>query len=477
MYEKILSAECLSAFPRVDEAKLDSALERELSASPFKLVVLDDDPTGVQTVHDVSVFTDWTAESIRAGFAEPGRLFYILTNSRSFTAEKTEAVHREIAGTVAKEARGRAYLLLSRCDSTLRGHYPLETETLRGATAEAGGYEADGEILCPFFKEGGRYTIGNVHYVRSGEELLPAGQTEFARDRTFGYRFSDLREYIEEKTQGRCLASDVLCVPLDQLRGMDVDGVTEMLMTARGFRRIVVNAVDYCDLKVFCVALYRAMARGKRFIFRTAAGLVKIMGGISDRPLLTRQELAAGESGGLVVVGSHTKKTTEQLERLLALPCAAGVEFCADLALEGDGALIEEARRVSGECEAILRAGKTAVCYTSRGLLSVEGESAEDALRRSVRISEGVCGVVERLRAIPSFLVAKGGITSSDIGVKALRVKRATVLGQIRPGIPVWRLGPESRFPGVPYVIFPGNTGEAETLRDVVAILNGMETN
>ena len=90
---------------------------------------------------------------------------------------------------------------------------------------------------------------------------------------------------------------------------------------------------------------------------------------------------------------------------------------------------------------------------------------------RSVRISEAVQSVVGNLQITPAFIIAKGGITSSDVGVKALGVRRALVLGQIQPGVPVWRTGPESKFPGMTYVIFPGNVGEERTLRDAVSTL------
>lgn len=477
MNERPIGAEVLRRYPPVDEAALEALLQTELAAARVKLVVLDDDPTGVQTVHGVSVYTDWSRESVCQGFAEKNRLFYILTNSRGLTEEQTVAAHREIARTVAEAARetGVDYLLVSRGDSTLRGHYPLETETLRRATVEAGGPAADGEVLCPFFKEGGRFTVGNVHYVRYGDELVPAGSTEFAQDKTFAYRASDLREYVEEKTAGAYPADEVGCVTIEALRRMDVDGICGQLMAARDFQKIVVNAVDYCDLKVFCVALYRAVAQGKRFIFRSAAGLVKVLGGVPDRPLLTRAEMILRETGngGIVVVGSHTQKTTAQLERLLALDGTEGIPFHSSLVLTGGAAFSAEIDRVVEKSEAVIRSGKTAVCYTDRELLSVAGESREEALLRSVKISEGVCALVERLRTEPAFIIAKGGITSSDIGTKALRVRRAEVMGQIRPGIPVWRLGPESKFPGVPYVIFPGNTGDVETLREAVEILQG----
>ena len=115
----------------------------------------------------------------------------------------------------------------------------------------------------------------------------------------------------------------------------------------------------------------------------------------------------------------------------------------------------------------------TVAVYTKRRLLSVKGDTPEQALARSVRISEAVQQLAGRLRTAPGFIVAKGGITSSDVGTKALHVKRAWVQGQIGPGVPVWRTGPESRFPGIPYIIFPGNVGGDTLLRDVVKTLMG----
>lgn len=471
-----LNASVLNTFPPVDEAAVVALLAAELARDDAKLVVLDDDPTGVQTVHDVSVYTDWTANSVRAGFAEDNRVFFILTNSRGMTARETAAVHREIAATVTAVSRetGKPFHFLSRSDSTLRGHYPLETEVLR-AGMEASGLTVDGEIMAPFFKEGGHFTIGNVHYVRQGDELVPAAQTEFAGDRTFGYTQSALPAYIEEKTNGAYRAADVTCIGLDSLRAMDYDAVEAQLMAVHDFGKVCLNAVDDCDLKVFCVALYRAMARGKRFLFRTAAGLVKVMGGISDRPLLTRRDMLVRETGmgGVVVVGSHTRKTTAQLNELLKLDCVAPVAFNSDAVLDGDGAFYAEVDRCVRAEEAILRSGRTAVCYTRRRLLTLENDTKESALLRSVKISDGVQSLVARLGVTPAFVVAKGGITSSDVGTRALAVRRATVMGQLLPGVPVWQTGAESRFPRMPYVIFPGNTGGETALREAVEILAG----
>ena len=469
-----LDAAVLNSFPPVDESMLDDLLGKEIKANHQKIVVLDDDPTGVQTVHDVSVYTDWTVESIREGFAEENKVFYILTNSRGMTEQETTAAHRRIAERVAAVSAetGIPYIYMSRSDSTLRGHYPLETKLLREGVEAAGG-RIDGEILCPFFKEGGRFTIGNIHYVRQGEELVPAADTEFARDKTFGYTRSSIPEYIEEKTEGEYSAGSVTCISLDSLRNTEIDKVEKQLLAVKDFGKVCLNAVDYCDLKVFSIALYRAIAQGRNFIFRTAAGEVKVLGGISDQPLLTRKDMVVNETdfGGVVVVGSHTQKTTAQLKELLTLDCVVPVEFDSNKVLEGDDAFYAEVDRCVAEEEKIIRTGKTAVCYTSRTLLTLENDTKESALLRSVKISDGVQSLVGRLHLTPAFVIAKGGITSSDVGTKALAVRRANVMGQIRPGIPVWQTGEESRFPKTPYVIFPGNTGNETTLREAVEIL------
>lgn len=470
-----ISAQRITALPAVDEREVDRLLSAELARSHQKLVVLDDDPTGVQTVHDVSVYTDWSEESIRQGFAEPGRLFFILTNSRSFTVGQTTEAHREIAARVAAVSRetGRDYLIISRCDSTLRGHYPLETELLRQG-AEASCLPVDGEILCPFFREGGRYTIDDIHYVRYGDRLVPAGETEFAKDPTFGYRSSDLKDYIEEKTGGAYPAGSVVSVGLDELRGMQLDRIEQKLLGVTGFGKVIVNAAAEVDVKIFCIALSRALAKGKRFLFRTAAALVKVFGGVSSRPLLTREEMIRRQSrnGGVIVVGSHTQKTTRQLQELQTLPGIVPIEFDSDLVLD-EAAFARETERVIRQIEAVIRSGKTAVAYTRRRLLTVENDTPQDALLRSVKISGAVQSLVGSLSETPLFVIAKGGITSSDIGTKALRVRRATVMGQIRPGVPVWQTEEESRFPGIPYVIFPGNVGEDSTLREAAEILMG----
>ncbi len=474
-----LDIDVLKRIPKPNREEVLVALKKERSQLSRKIVVLDDDPTGIQTVHDVSVYTRWDLETVLAGFREEGSLFFILTNSRAFTAGQTQRAHEEIAQNIAlaSQQTNKDFLVISRGDSTLRGHYPLETETLRRVLEAQTGKRYQGEVIVPFFQEGGRFTLENVHYVREGDRLIPAGQTEFAQDRTFGYRASHLGEWCEEKTGGRYPAEAVIGLPLAQLRALAWDQLAERMREAKDFAKIIVNAADTVDVESFCVALCRAIQGGGEYLFRSAAALPKALGGIPDKPLLAPEELVQpGEThGGVVVVGSHVSKTTRQLAALRqsAFPMDF-IEFDQHLALV-EGGLEKESARVAREVDERITAGRTAIVYTRRDRLDLDHEDSERQLLISVRISAAVTDVVAQLTARPRFIVAKGGITSSDVGTRALRVRRATVMGQVAPGVPAWKTGLESKFPGMPYVIFPGNVGEETTLREVVEKLQGAQ--
>ena len=468
---KVIPFHTVEERSKTDADKAEALLSQVMEGFHKKLVVLDDDPTGVQTVHDVSVYTDWEEESIRKGFEEKEAMFFILTNSRSFSVEETTKVHQDIAARVAKVARelGQDFMIISRGDSTLRGHYPLETQLLADDLTKNEGVVIDGEIICPFFPEGGRYTMDNIHYVKEQDNLVPAGMTEFAKDKTFGYKSSDLTEYVEEKTEGKYHKEDCITISLDELNALDVQGIKDKLMSAQNMAKIIVNAVSYADLKVFCAALVLAMKAGKHYMARTAAAFTKVMGRISDQPLLGRAQLEGDtKNGGIVLIGSHVKKTTDQLNCLKELDGQADfMEFQVNTVFEENGLEKAVERTVKAAEEKIL-SGRTVVIYTSRQLLAPENMTPEEKLQISVKISNAVTSIIGKLSVKPKFIIAKGGITSSDVGTKALRVKKARVMGQVKKGIPVWMTGEESKFPGMPYIIFPGNVGEVSTLKEIV---------
>lgn len=302
---------------------------------------------------------------------------------------------------------------------------------------------------------------------------MPAGETEFAKDRTFGYTKSNLGEYVEEKTNGKFKAENVTYISLKSIRTLDIETITKQLLGVNDFNKIVVNAVDYVDVKIFSIALIKALRAGKNFMYRTASAFTKVIGGVSDKGLLTRDELIKHETnnGGLIIVGSHVKKTTEQLGELKKCSFLKSIELDCHLVLQPKK-FEAEVNRVIENCESLISSGKSVVVYTSRKRIDLGPNKKEEELKLSVKISDAVTSIIQRLKTRPNYIIAKGGITSSDIGTKGLKVQRATVAGQIKPGIPVWTIGSESKFPGMSYVIFPGNVGTSTTLREAVEILN-----
>ena len=452
-------------------------IRRRVEDEGRRVAVLDDDPTGTQTVHGVPVLTTWLVEDLRWALEQPSPTFYVLTNSRSLPEDEATAMNREISSNLAAASgmTGTDFVVTSRGDSTLRGHFPAETDALADAISEGPGGGIDGVILCPCYLEAGRLTADDTHWVRQGESLVPAGETEFARDASFGYAASDLRLWVEEKTAGRVSASEVVSVGLGDIREGGPSRVAEILGGVSGSLPVVANAASYADLEVFVLGLLDAEEAGKRFIYRTGPSFVRVRGGIPEKGPLEPEELyrrRPRRGYGLVLVGSHVALTTRQLEEALKLEGVRPVEISVPRLLEEAGRE-EELERVVREVNSGL-AGSEVVVYTSREV--VGGGPGRTGFEVGRAVSDALVEVMRRVdsEAPLAFVVAKGGITSSDVGTRGLGVRRAEVAGQMLPGIvSVWMLPEESAFPGLPYVIFAGNVGGPDSLARVIQILRG----
>ena len=440
-------------------------IARHSQATRTRLVVVDDDPTGSQTVHGVRVYLDWSPKTLRAALASDRPVSFLSVNTRALPADDVRGLAAALGADLVAAARaeGVGLRVASRSDSTLRGHFPIEVDALESGL----GWKCDGVIIAPAFFEAGRYTVGDVQYVVQGDDVAPASETEFARDPAFGYRNSDLKLWIEEKTGGSIRANEVCSVSIEIIRRGGRDAVAAELMRVSGGRPVVVNAACYEDYEVFVLGLLAAEARGKRFIYRCAAPFVKVRGGIQDRPLLTAAEIGASDGAGLVLVGSYVARTSRQLDVLLEAGLAVGLEMQVGPLLDAN-TREEEIARTAERATERLAAGRTAAIFTSREVLGVRDE---EFLEAGKAIVAGLCQAVSRIGVRPGFVVAKGGITSTEVARSALGIKAAEVLGQILGGVPVWRPGEECKWPKVPYIVFPGNVGDDNALRDVVSVL------
>jgi len=454
------------------------------SESGRTLVVLDDDPTGTQAVRDVPILTTWTKADMRWGLQHP--VFYVLTNTRSLSPAAATARNRDVLTALTSAARtaGHGFLIVSRSDSTLRGHFPLETDVISAALLDLTGLEIDGVVVVPAYPEGGRVTVDSVHWVRTTQGWLPAGLTEFAADATFGYSASDLRDYVAEKSAARLEREDVLRVTISDLRA-GVASVTKILMAASGARPIVADAMGEEDLRVLALALMSAEALGKRYVYRTGPSFVRARAGQEMSQPLTPREVRslvegarhgpagrAGRRPGLVVIGSHVAQTTRQLEELRKLDGCVFRELDA-ARLADTGTRSGEAGEAARWAMASIADGNDVVLFTSRAVRA--SGDAEASLATAREVSAGVVEAVRRCVAAvtPWWIVAKGGITSSDIATSALGIRRAWVRGTLLPGIVALWQPAIGEYPAVPYAVFAGNVGTDSDLSKVVGLLRG----
>ena len=398
----------------------------------WKMVVLDDDPTGVQTVHGCLLITLWNEQSVRQGFEDSEPFFYILTNTRAMTREDAERVTREAMETVVRVNRDYGYrlIIVSRSDSCLRGHFPLETDVMRQVLMSHGCPVAEKTPFCPAFIEAGRVTIDGTHYMKNGTQLIPVSETEFARDNVFAYHTSVLRDYILEK-------------------GANPDDY------------VIVNAQSYAELQAFADNIVNGDTT-ENVVIRSSSSLPKAISGISDQPLLDKGILSlhaphlTSSATGCFIVGSHVQKTTSQLNSLLQAEGTCAIEVDVQRIIDDAEALMMETLNT---IHLINEQHLTPVVHTSRQEIRLDDANQRQHLGQQV--SDFLVDIVRRLPFTPSYLVGKGGITSHDILTKGLGIQSARVLGQIVPSVPCVMAG------DFPYIIFPGNVGNEDSLREV----------
>ena len=491
--------------PRPDDEGLRESIRATRAAGDLLLGVLDDDPTGSQAVHDVQVVTVLEEDAYAAALAGPGATCFVLTNSRSLggpaAAELTTRAARGLI-TVAGR-RGTRIQLVSRSDSTLRGHVMAEVTALQAVRRDVVGRGYDGVLLVPAFLEAGRVTAADIHWARTAAGLIPVGETEFAQDAAFGYSASDLRVFVAEKSRGTIRPEDVRSISLADIRLGGPARVREVLASAAGGAWMVVNATEYSDLETVARAVLDAEHEGQSFLFRTGPSFVRALSGLGPKPPLRGAQIWGAERGaqlwgpgggaraaagghGLVVVGSHVGQTSRQVAALRARAATTDIELDVPAVLAGgpgrapdrpwradpvvaSPVVASTARRVItalGHSDVLL--------YTSREV--VTAPDAEGSLTIARTVSAALSRIVrDALAARPAWVIAKGGITSHDVMRRGLGIRRAEVAGQLFSGtISVFRpLDAAPEAVGMPFVVFAGNVGDDGTLAQVVAIVRG----
>ncbi len=432
------------------------------------VVIVDDDPTGAQTLRDLTLIFGVDPELLNRHLDAGEAAVCVLTNSRALSADDARAANLRVAAVLRDRADDMP-LLVSRGDSTLRGHVAVEVSAL----LEEMPYAADEvrRVFVPAFVEAGRTTKGGRHYVEVAGESIPVGETPFADDARFGFSSSDLSAFLAEVGAAED-ARRVGIVTLETIQE-GVEAVAAAIEGAPG-AWTVVDAVSVADVDTIAAALERLHADGIPILVRCAPSLVRALSGRGSLPALTAAELRAAfpdrHGHGLVVVGSHVPQTTRQLSAL------DGVEHLTRIEAGIDALTSEDAAGRTALADAVISALTVTDVVLETPRTELRDSSAAGDLAR--RLSDSLCEIVAAVhsRADLGWVIAKGGITSHETAAQGLGIRSATVVGQlfdskvsiIRP------LEAPTRTIDLPYVIFPGNVGGDDDLRIAVERLRDL---
>lgn len=404
----------------------------------MKTIVLDDDPTGTQSASGVTVLLETSADILEAALRDADSV-YVLTNTRALEEPAAVALLERIRGE-AEEAAARLgspvqYVL--RGDSTLRGHVFAETAVFTGPSSVI--------VFMPAFPAGGRTTVGGVHFVRVGDDVLPAHESEYAADPVFPFSTGVLTEYVREKS-GR----DAVSVPV----GGDVLAALER---AAPGQVVLPDATTDDDIREVARAVVAARAAGVDVVVRSASPLAAQLAGVESAVLLPLPVTKRRPT--LVVCGSHTHGATRQLEHLTTR-VGHVIEIHTDAAMAD----------ASAEGERVAAAAATALATDGIAIIASERHrrAEHDTLAHGERVMAALTTAVAALRSTVGVVVSKGGITSADVAKVGLGAATARVVGQVLPGVSLWSLTTPEGMELLDVVV-PGNVGEPSTISDALA--------
>ena len=426
-----------------------------------KLLVLDDDPTGSQTVHSCPLLLRWDPESLHAGLRHPSPLLFLLANTRALEPAAADARVREICRALkaALAAAGiERWLIVSRGDSTLRGHFPLELNAIRG---ELGPFAAG--LLAPAFLPGGRTTCGGTHLLH-GE---PVHRSAFAKDRLFGFSTSYLPDWVEQKTGGAIAAADVSVIGLSELDQASDRALQQRLAGLKPGSLACVDAEQPQQLEALGRALWALEASGQRLLLQSAASLINGLVPLPPQPLDAAGLARLRRAGqpGLVLVGSHVPLADQQLECLLQEPHCGGVELDVGQVADASAPLLESLEHTWREqLQEVLGSGRTPVLFTSRGELHCASPRERRAL--GLALAALMARLAGSLAPQLGYLISKGGITTHTLLEHGLQAPWVELQGQLFAGLSVV-VTPQ----GLPLVTFPGNLGDAQSLRQAYRLM------
>ncbi len=436
----------------------------------MKFVVIDDDPTGSQTVQDCLLLLKWDCSTLVKGFESKSNLFFILANTRSLSENDAkftiEEICKNIKAVIASQVYEDEIIFISRGDSTLRGHNFLEPSALNSCL---GPFDATFHI--PAFIEGKRLTINGSHFV----DQTPINQTIFARDKIFGYETSNVKNLLFQQSKSQINIEDIqnlLLSDIEILNDEENNIVFKKLKNLNKNKHVIVDVENYSQLNKFALVM-KKLNKQKKFLFRSAASFIS---SISEKKSIPKVETFFSNLRirnkdksflpGLIIIGSYVELSTLQLKNLLEIsncnPIELDVfEFFQITSSENNN---KQRNLFKNKFLKVIRfsfeKGKTPVLFTSRKFMSLEYSEQFNFYNS---LSCFIAELVADLKYEIGYLISKGGITTNIILSNGLNADYVYLEGQILTGISVvtCKLKNDEKLP---IVTHPGNIGTKDSL-------------
>ncbi len=436
----------------------------------MKIIVIDDDPTGSQSVHDCLLLLNWNYQTLLEGLRSNSNLLFILANTRSLSEKEVKVRLKEICNNLYKisldENLQDNLIFVSRGDSTLRGHNFLEPYLIN---KYLGPFDATFHI--PAFLEANRITIDGKHFV----DGIPAHKTTFAKDNIFGYETNDLKKLLYKKSRSKIKLKNIK--KLNFIEESSFSELKKFMENLKNNTHVIVDIERFSQLEKFS-EIIRELINQKKFLFRTAASFLKTISVTKNNKKdnfyysqLRIRDKRNHFLPGLIIIGSHTEISTNQFKKLVELNTFEAIELDVEefheihVLKENRTKIIQFKKNILEKIREAIKNSFIPIIFTSRKVKIFEDELEQMDFYNS--LSFLISQIVSDIKYEIGYLISKGGITSNTILNSSFNIDYVYLEGQICNGISLVKAKLVHKNNELPIITFPGNLGHDCSLVDV----------
>jgi len=446
----------------------------------MKIIIIDDDPTGSQTVHGCTLILKWDYDTLLKSLQGSSNLLFILANTRSLSEQDLKIRLKEICSSLKDVMNNSLFMeeefvVISRGDSTLRGHNFIEPFIINELLGPF-----DATFYIPAFLEGNRTTVNGNHLV----DNIPINETIFSKDKIFGFNTCNVKELIYEQSNYQLDLNHIENIFIKDFEVLETNQSNKLysyIEQLQNNKKVIVDIIDYSQLDKFSRVI-KSLLNKKKFLFRSAASFISSLSNVKRNKKdniyfsqLRRKNNNDKIMKGLLVVGSYVELSTLQLNKVLEISVCKPIEINV-LKLYDFFKLEDNLRQINSLKKLISNAIRQnlsqefiPVLYTSREIVSLGDNN--DLIQFQLFLSAFISEIVSVIKNEIGYLISKGGITTNSIISEGLEAESVYLEGQILPGISLVTFNLLEQKGKLPIVTFPGNIGNQMSLVKALEIL------